>query len=259
MAKIENKIRNNFTIVPNELLLDKKISASAKTVYWYMASKPDDWKFFATLIASDLGMGVDTVRKYITTLVEGGWLFKGEQQNDGGVFGNVEYVLLQEKNGSPLGVNTDTVKSRHGNYRGRKIPQHNNTVLNNIVEENNTVNIEEWREDYEKYISLVVEAKSELLLDDAHKAKMEDWYNNLDYAKTVEKTADWWASEEAWAYSKKKKKGNINMLLTLKRNLERNRLYLPMFKHDSPYAGSKLTADQGIELLRAARLMDDNQ
>lgn len=259
MAKIENKIRNNFTILPNELLLDKKISASAKAVYWYMASKPDDWKFFATLIAADLGMGVDTVRKYIATLVDGGWLFKGDQSNDGGVFGNVEYVLLQGKGGLPLGENTDTVNIRDGNYRRRKIPQHTNTIISNIIEDNNTINIEEWRNDYEEYISLVFEAKSELLLDDAHKAKIEDWYNNIDYAKTVEKTADWWASIDAWEYSKKKKKGKINMLTTLKRNLERNRLYLPMFKHDTPYAGNKLTADQGIELLKAARMMEDNQ
>ena len=77
-----------------------------------MASKPYGWDFLLNPMAKELGYGVETLRKYINELIDGGWLKKGEQNNDG-KFGAVVYTLLSAKN-------TDSEKTRHEEIPTRK-------------------------------------------------------------------------------------------------------------------------------------------
>ena len=106
MARIYNELRN-YNNVPRELVFDKDLSDRARFVYVFMACKPDDWDFYLEPMAKDIGYSVDTLRKYINELVASGWLVKGEQTNEKGVFGAVEYTIKATKF-------TDTENSRHG-------------------------------------------------------------------------------------------------------------------------------------------------
>lgn len=90
----------------------------------------------------------------------------------------------------------------------------------------------EWREDFNAYMGLVNKAKSDLLSDSEYKAYIEKYYPNADYENSVGKLVDgFWGTEEGWEYCKKKRKGKtINMLATLKKNLDaRSRIvYKPL-------------------------------
>ena len=99
---------SNYQNVPRELVFDKDLSDRARFVYVFMACKPDNWDFYLEPMAKDIGYSVDTLRKYINELVTSGWLIKGEQTNENGVFGAVEYTLKATKI-------SDTEFFRHGN------------------------------------------------------------------------------------------------------------------------------------------------
>ena len=109
-----------FQVIPRELVFDNSLSDRARFVYCFMASKPDGWDFLLNPMAKELGYSVDTLRKYINELIDGGWLKKGEQNNNDGMFGAVVYTLLSTKN-------TDTGKTRH-----EEIPTRENTDTENF-------------------------------------------------------------------------------------------------------------------------------
>ena len=106
-----------FQVIPRELVFDNSLSDRARFVYCFMASKPDGWDFLLNPMAKELGYSVETLRKYINELIDGGWLKKGEQNNDG-KFGAVVYTLLSTKKNDteeiPTRENTDTENFRHG-------------------------------------------------------------------------------------------------------------------------------------------------
>ena len=116
MSNFINGLKN-FQVIPRELVFDNSLSDRARFVYCFMASKPDGWDFLLNPMAKELGYSVETLRKYINELIDGGWLKKGEQNNDG-KFGAVVYTLLSTKKADieeiPTRKNTDTEKSRHG-------------------------------------------------------------------------------------------------------------------------------------------------
>lgn len=122
MATIHNELRNYQTI-PRELIFDSSLSDRARFVFCYMVSKPDDWQFFLEPMANEIGYSVDTLRKYIKELVESGWIVKGEQERDKGVFGATSYTLRATK--KPFTENTDTEIFRHG----KNPTQHNIDII----------------------------------------------------------------------------------------------------------------------------------
>ncbi len=112
MARIYNELRN-YQNIPRELVFDKSLSDRARFVYVFMACKPDDWDFYLEPMAKDIGYSVDTLRKYLNELVASGWLVKGEQSNEHGIFGAVEYTLKATKI-------TDTENFRYGKNAAQK-------------------------------------------------------------------------------------------------------------------------------------------
>lgn len=128
MAKIYNELRN-YQNIPRELVFDKTLSDRARFVYVFMACKPDGWNFFLEPMSKDIGYSIDTLRKYLNELVASGWLVKGEQTNEKGVFGAVEYTLKATKF-------TDTENFRHGKKTAQENTDNKNTD-NNKEEDTN--------------------------------------------------------------------------------------------------------------------------
>ena len=56
MAISYNKVRENYTIVPNLVINDKQLPMQSKFIYIYMLSKPDGWNFYQKAMCDDLGM-----------------------------------------------------------------------------------------------------------------------------------------------------------------------------------------------------------
>lgn len=234
MGNFINKL-GAYQVIPRELIFDNTLSDRARFVYCYMASKPNNWEFFMTPMAKEIGYSVDTLRKYINELIENGWLIKGEQKNDG-LFGAVTYTLNSTKI-------SDTEKTRYG-----EMPtQHNrdnrqNTDSKQEEERDKSLSKKKasnsaWRADIEVYRKEVEDAKEQLINDTEFKAKFMNMYPNADYLRSIMKSMQYWTSEKAWELKKKGKSSKINMVATLKNNLEKSVVY-------------KNNQDQPIENLR---------
>lgn len=108
MGNFNNEL-HGYNCVPRELVFDNNLSDRARFVYVFMACKPEGWEFFLEPMSKEIGYSKDTLRKYITELVENGWLIKGEQKQENGLFGSVKYSLVATKM-------SDTGKYRHGDF-----------------------------------------------------------------------------------------------------------------------------------------------
>ena len=262
MGKIFNSIKSNYTIVPNGFINDKTLTPQAKYVFIYMLSKPDDWEFFVDSMSKEIGFGKDTLRKYIAELELSGWVIKVGQVKDDGRFAGVEYILSEAKSyqDSTETKISDTENFRHGEFPTRKKSDTEKIVPTKYIYNNKEVLKEQrsiidksdnsisWRDDLSTYITIVEDAHTAILADGAFRDKIEGWYNNIDFVKSIEKTADWWMSPEGWEYCKRKRKANIDMVATIKRNIDRNRIYKPYGIKDKASA-----VDEQLKLFNEAR------
>jgi hypothetical protein len=164
MATIFNELKNYQTI-PRELIFDSSLSDRARFVFCFMVSKPDDWQFFLEPMAKELGYSVETLRKYIKELVESGWIVKGEQERDKGVFGATSYTLRANKKSCT--ENTDTEIFRHG-----KNPTQHNRVI-------------EHKEDIKKKKDKTYDVRADLSYVDEE--FFDIWNEWLDYKDEIHK------------------------------------------------------------------------
>jgi hypothetical protein len=130
MNKLNNKIKDNFTIIPNNIIRNKSLSDRARFIFCYMASMPDDWKFYQGVMAKELGYTKDTLRKYIEELLETGYLDR-EQRREIGKFDSYDYTL----NFSPCTKKADTVKVRDG----KKPIREKSSLINKDLEQRKTI------------------------------------------------------------------------------------------------------------------------
>lgn len=119
--------------ISRNLIFDNELSDRARFVYCFMMAKPDDWDFYVTPMAKELGYSADTLHKYINELIQRGWLTKVEQtRNEHNKFGAVDYVIhetRQEKKPdteksrdeeTPTRKKAVTEKSRDGKFHPQK-------------------------------------------------------------------------------------------------------------------------------------------
>jgi Helix-turn-helix domain len=109
MNKVNNKIKENFTTIPNSVIRNKALSDRARFLFCYMASMPNDWQFYQSAMAKELNYSKDTLRKYMEELLSTGYLIR-EQRREKGKFDSYDYTI----NFSPCMENTDTVKNGSG-------------------------------------------------------------------------------------------------------------------------------------------------
>jgi DNA-binding Lrp family transcriptional regulator len=147
MNNIRNNIKRDFTTIPNALINDNELTDRARFLFCYMAAKPDDWKFYQNKISKDLGLSIDTIRKYISELEESGWLSR-ELVRSEGKFDSYDYTL----NNSPCRQNTDTVK----NHNGKKPTRENLVLTNEIPLQKNTFTNKEKNKVVENEFSTVL-------------------------------------------------------------------------------------------------------
>lgn len=124
-----------YSSIHKALISDNTLPYQARFIYIYMAAKPHGWEFYHEPIAKGLGISPDTFKKYLKMLVDAGWIDRGEQSNENGRFGAVEYHIRASKR-RPSRKNTDTE-----NFRNGKNPQqYNKSIINNTHNNNSTIN-----------------------------------------------------------------------------------------------------------------------
>ena len=159
--KIKNNIKKNFTIVPNELILDNSLSDRARFIFVYMASKPDDWNFYMSGMCKELNLSKETTTKYISELKASGWLTSLGQTLKDGKYSSTGYEL-NHKPKIPCTEKPDTENSRHGK----------NLSLNNM--------------DF-KQTSTLKEEVLEVIVDDVEILKTDLEINLEEYVKIRKK------------------------------------------------------------------------
>lgn len=92
---LQNRIKKNFSQLPNEVIEDKNLSSTAKALFWYLASRPDGWVFVNNNIKDVLGVKDDkTIAKYLKELIDTGWIEKDKLRDSSGrLTGNNDYII----------------------------------------------------------------------------------------------------------------------------------------------------------------------
>jgi hypothetical protein len=178
MNKLNNKIKDNFTIIPNDIIRNKSLSDRARFIFCYMASMPDDWKFYQGVMAKELGYTKDTLRKYIEELLETGYLNR-EQRREVGKFDSYDYTL----NFSPCTKKADTVKVRDG----KKPTREKSSLINKDLEQRKTItNI-----DLDKVFENEFSTFEKITIDDSQSIKVNPFtvISNLQGDKEEKKTS----------------------------------------------------------------------
>lgn len=122
-----NRLRKpseNFTMVPNALIRDGRLSLKAKGVYCILFSKPDGWVYVEPALVEESADGRDAFRAAVKELIETGWLEKRQAQDETGRFSRIDWVLSADGKpvaGKPVDglavagesapINTDQIKT----------------------------------------------------------------------------------------------------------------------------------------------------
>lgn len=95
---LRNHLKSEFAQIPNALIEDRELSATARALFCYLAVKPDDWKFKMKDIADALLISIPTLRKVIAELSAIGWIDDGGQnRGEKGEFGAKIFSIYPTK------------------------------------------------------------------------------------------------------------------------------------------------------------------
>ena len=86
MIKIKNRIKKNYSQIPNDLIVDTTISSGALRVILYLYSKPDDWTIYNRDICRQLKISEKTLTNYWKILLSSKWLRRYKLQDKEGKF-----------------------------------------------------------------------------------------------------------------------------------------------------------------------------
>lgn len=118
---IRRHITSNFTIIPNEAILDARLSISARWLLAYLLSRPNDWQVQVGDIQKKGGIGREKAYRLIKELIAVGWVRKDFSRGEGGQWGGIDYVVMdqpevEETSVSPCAEKPYTVKPHTENH-----------------------------------------------------------------------------------------------------------------------------------------------
>jgi len=122
MNKLKQK-DTGFTMVANKPLCDKGLSLSAKGLYAYLRSKPNNWQFSSERL--ECKECPDTIRVYLKELEDFGLLIRKRKPD-----GRMEYFIHHK----PL-----LKKASQEIFLTGNLPDVSNTELNNNTDINNNI------------------------------------------------------------------------------------------------------------------------
>ena len=247
MNIVKREKSKNYTTISNVFLRDKNLSIKAKGFLAVIMSLPEDWEFTINGICSVLKEGRTAIYSAIQELKDCGYCNVDICRNEKGLITGNDYTfrespkLEEQYNEKPhtenLNADNETqINKEETKNRIDEIKKEKEEIDKSISKKDDylpfaaepqqeygkVVEKKEWREDFYAYMELVNKAKKDLLSDSEYKAYIEKYYPNADYEQSIGKLVDgFWGKQEGWDYCKKKRKGKtINMLATLKKNLD---------------------------------------
>lgn len=128
-SKVKMVRKGGYTVLPNQILRDEKLSLQAKGLFCMMASFPEDWDFTTAGLAKVAGCGREKITNALDNLEKAGYLLREQAHDDAGRFAANIFVLYDEKisplpgkpstenpsAGKPKQLNKDGIKERKNN------------------------------------------------------------------------------------------------------------------------------------------------
>lgn len=139
---IRHTRRENFTVVNNDYLQDKRLSWKAKGIITYVMSLPADWKININDLVNRSEDGRNSLTTGINELVEFGYCRKQRVKGDGGRFVGYRYEISDKAEFAETPINKE--KSPQCDFPQMDFPQMENVHLintNNIQNTKNNNNI----------------------------------------------------------------------------------------------------------------------
>ena len=94
MARVKKIKIKGFTIIDNDIINDPRMHLKALGLFAYMWSKPDDWQFYISEIATHFKDGESAVSSAMKELMELGYLKRTQNRKDG-KFSTYDYILQE--------------------------------------------------------------------------------------------------------------------------------------------------------------------
>lgn len=112
---IRRKINSNFTVISNEVILDTRLSISARWLLVYLLSRPADWRVQIKDIQRQGGIGREKAYKLVNELISANWVRRDIPRDADGQWSGIEYIVsdiqeVEEVSIPPFPENPDTVK-----------------------------------------------------------------------------------------------------------------------------------------------------
>lgn len=104
-ALIQIKRREGFTVLPNALLRDSRLSLKTKGLFCMMLSLPEDWSYTVSGLSSICGAGRDAVRSALRELEAAEYLIREQQHDRAGKFKGNLYVISEVSASPEPGAN----------------------------------------------------------------------------------------------------------------------------------------------------------
>lgn len=235
---------SRFKKVDISLIENENIDCTTLGVYTKLIVLGKKWNLNVKGLRKHLGLSDEKVRKALSMLEQEGYIVRTPYRNEKGQLVGWNYTIyptpVNEDDRSQAGLSKDNPQlqipttpisdhSDNGGLINNRLNQH--IDLNNNKEERDKslskkkASNSAWRADIEVYRKEVEDAKEQLINDTEFKANFMNMYPNADYLRSIMKSMQYWTSEKAWELKKKGKSRKINMLTTLKNNLEKSVVY----------------------------------
>jgi hypothetical protein len=104
----------NFTIVPNGLIADDRLSWETRGLLVYLLSKPDHWQVNTKHLTGAGPGGVDRIRRMINEAIDVGYMVRRRLRNERGVYSGDEVVVYDAPVSASDSVEASTGKARPG-------------------------------------------------------------------------------------------------------------------------------------------------
>jgi len=94
VAIVRREHRSHFTIVPNAMFRDERLSIEAKGVLGFLLSRPHKWQVRLDHVGRTLRIGRKKLQRIFRELISTGYVTREQQRIlDGHRFGEMDYVV----------------------------------------------------------------------------------------------------------------------------------------------------------------------
>lgn len=140
---VRSKVKDNFTIIRNDILTNKNISLKAKGLLCLLLSLPSDWVIYKTQLNDFSLDGRDATTNAFNELVEEGYILSVERINEKGQKMGFDYIVYDEITSgdteNPITENpkSDKPKSDKPSLQRTNLQRtklQNNNINNNILD-----------------------------------------------------------------------------------------------------------------------------